>query len=162
VRQPTVSIQRVNFKAIAAVASIDTDGKVVSAMTFDHSVNKHQFIEYLKQLRADAGHGTFTLCLDNMRAHHSHLVREYCESNGIKLLFTPPYSSEYAPIERLWALAKVIFRRELLQDDKHKLKQCQVRKLVELSIDQSSQKALASHVQRCRTRMEEWLTEARL
>lgn len=53
---------------------------------------------------------SFTLCLDNMRAHHAKKVKDYCADNGIQLLFCPPYSSEFAPIERLWALSKVICR----------------------------------------------------
>jgi transposase len=111
---------------------------VVASATFDGSIDKFRFIEYLKQLRMSVAEERFTLCLDNMRAHHSFAVKDYCKTANIDLIFCAPYSSEFAPIERLWALAKVIFRRELLQDDSSKLKQCEVRKLVEFSMSQSS------------------------
>lgn len=133
-RQPTVPLQRVNYKAIAAIASIDTEGRVVSQATYDHSVDADKFICYLKQLKAEAGGLPFTLCLDNMRAHHAKKVKDYCAENEIQLLFCPPYSSEFAPIERLWALSKAIFRQKLIEGNKPKLSQAEVHELVRVSM----------------------------
>ena len=94
-------------------------------------MNTQRFIQYLEKLRKDVGSGRFTLVLDNLRVHHSIAVREFAEKAEIDLLFCPPYSSEFAPIERLWALSKAIFRRGLLEDGKNKLSQSAVQVLIE-------------------------------
>ena len=33
-------------------------------------------------------------------------VKEYCDKNNITLLFLPPYSPEFNPIERVWSFLK--------------------------------------------------------
>ena len=70
-----MSIQRINYRAVAAIASINTEGQVVSAMTFEKSLNSQKFIQYLERLRKDVEPGRFTLCLDNLRVHHSIAVK---------------------------------------------------------------------------------------
>ena len=54
------------------------------------------------------------LCLDNLPLHHCNAAKDYCAKVGIELIYMPIYSSSFAPIERLWAIAKRIFRKKLL------------------------------------------------
>jgi transposase len=42
-------------------------------------------------------------------------VREYCEQNKITLLFLPPYSPEYNPIERVWSFLKSKIRQRFFK-----------------------------------------------
>ena len=44
--------------------------------------------------------------IDNASWHKTLAVKEYCEENKITLLFLPPYSPEYNPIERVWSFLK--------------------------------------------------------
>ena len=39
---------------------------------------------------------------DNVRYHHSRLVRTEAAQLGIELRFLPPYSPDLMPVERLW------------------------------------------------------------
>jgi transposase len=47
-------------------------------------------------------------------AHHTNIVKEFAENIGLEILFIPPTSSPLNPIERIWALFKFQFRRNLL------------------------------------------------
>lgn len=49
--------------------------------------------------------------MDNLSAHKNAHVRELIEAAGCELLFTPPYSPEFNPIEEAWAKLKDIIRR---------------------------------------------------
>lgn len=49
--------------------------------------------------------------MDNLSAHKNAQVRKRIEAAGCHVLFTPPYSPEFNPIEELWAKLKDIIRR---------------------------------------------------
>lgn len=49
--------------------------------------------------------------LDNLRVHHTIVVRELCKKLDIPLVFNLPYSPEYNPIETYFSLLKNLFKR---------------------------------------------------
>ena len=54
---------------------------------------------------------TSFIVLDNHSAHRSNVVRDWCASKRLQLLYLPPYSSPLNPIERLWAHFKHLFAK---------------------------------------------------
>lgn len=58
--------------------------------------------ETLEALRQTYPHQPLVLIWDNVRYHHSKLVRSKAEELGIRLLYLPPYSPDLQPVERLW------------------------------------------------------------
>jgi transposase len=44
--------------------------------------------------------------IDNATWHKTKKVKNFCIENNITLLFLPPYSPEYNPIERVWSFLK--------------------------------------------------------
>ena len=48
--------------------------------------------------------------LDNLAAHKSAAVREAVEAMGARLLFLPPYSPDFNPIENAFAKLKALLR----------------------------------------------------
>ena len=46
------------------------------------------------------------ILIDNASWHKTAAVIEFCQKNNITLLFLPPYSPEYNPIERVWSFLK--------------------------------------------------------
>ena len=80
-------------------------------------------MDFLRLFRSKVNPGTVYFCLDNLRVHYCKAVKEYCEANQIELVYTPPYSSSFACIERLWAIPKNIFRKKILLCDKKHLTQ---------------------------------------
>ena len=49
---------------------------------------------------------------DNLRTHHSIELKKYCILNNINLIYTPPYSPEFNPIEETFSEIKRIFRKD--------------------------------------------------
>lgn len=52
-----------------------------------------------------------TVVMDNLSAHNNPRVRTMIEQACCQVLFTPPYSPEFNPIEEAWAKLKDIIRR---------------------------------------------------
>jgi len=49
--------------------------------------------------------------MDNLSAHKNPRVRHLIEAAHCSVLYTPPYSPEFNPIEQVWAKLKDIIRR---------------------------------------------------
>lgn len=49
--------------------------------------------------------------LDNLPAHKSVAAREAIEARGARLIFLPPYSSDFNPIENAFAKLKTLLRK---------------------------------------------------
>jgi len=48
--------------------------------------------------------------MDNLSAHKSERVRQLIEARGARLVFLPPYSPDFNPIELCWATVKTALR----------------------------------------------------
>jgi transposase len=48
--------------------------------------------------------------LDNLSAHKAATIREAIEAHGCELLFLPPYSPDFTPIEQAFSKLKAILR----------------------------------------------------
>lgn len=74
-------------------------------------MNSKRFIQFLKQLRGDAGQ-PIVVIVDNARYHHSKETQAFVKSQEdsnkgqIIMAFLPPYSPEYNPDEQVWNHAK--------------------------------------------------------
>jgi transposase len=62
--------------------------------------------ELLPRLRTDD-----IVVMDNLSAHRDGSVVDAIRSRGAKVLFLPPYSPEFNPIEKAWAKIKNVLRR---------------------------------------------------
>lgn len=104
--RPTISIEKVNFKAIAVTAGVDVEGRIFGEYLCDFSVNVERFIEFLIVLREKARPGQLYVVLDNLRVHHSRLVRDHCQKHEMTLVIAASYSSQFMPAEQIWCLSK--------------------------------------------------------
>jgi transposase len=50
--------------------------------------------------------------LDNAAIHKGKAVREMIEACGARLLYLPPYSPDFSPIELMWSKIKAFLRRK--------------------------------------------------
>ncbi len=57
--------------------------------------------------------------MDNLSAHKGQRVKELIERQGCELLYLPPYSPEFTPIEEALAKIKGILRKAKLAPVKH-------------------------------------------
>ena len=52
-----------------------------------------------------------SVVLDNLSVHKAERVRQASEARGCRLLFLPPYSPDFTPIEHAFSKIKAILRR---------------------------------------------------
>jgi len=74
--------------------------------SFHGTGNALTTIEHFKIVRKHYGTKPIAYLIDNASWHKTKKVLAYCEENNITLLFLPPYSPEYNPIERVWSFLK--------------------------------------------------------
>ena len=86
---------------INLISSITNQGKV-RFMIYKNTMNSQTMIKFLKRLVKDADRKVF-LVLDNLRVHHSHMVRDWLaeHEDQIELFYLPSYSPELNPDEYL-------------------------------------------------------------
>ena len=103
--------KKLGFKAIAVAAAMNVRGEIVAWHIQDHSIDTEAFMEFLRHLKDHIGRKKAVLVLDNLGVHRTNKSQELARKFGIELVFNGTYSSEYMPIERLWAWAKLRFTR---------------------------------------------------
>jgi len=83
------------------ISTVTNQGKV-RFMTYKGNMNAALFIEFMKRLIKGASQKVY-LILDNLRVHHSKLVKAWVKENetSIALFFLPSYSPEMNPDEYL-------------------------------------------------------------
>lgn len=83
------------------ISTVTNQGKV-QFMIYSENMNSDKFIEFLNQLIKNSDQKIF-LILDNLRVHHSHIVKDWVMKNKekIELFFLPAYSPEKNPDEYL-------------------------------------------------------------
>ncbi len=75
------------------------------------STNKERFVDWLaKKLLPKLQRGD-VLLLDNLSAHHDERVVTLCAARGVRVIYLPPYSHDFNPIEPGWGLQKQQVRR---------------------------------------------------
>ena len=75
--------------------------------SFHDTGNADATIEHLQKVR-NAYDLTIPLyfIIDNASWHKTKTVTDFCKNNNMTLLFLPPYSPEFNPIERVWSFLK--------------------------------------------------------
>ena len=75
------------------------------------TTNAARFVDWLrKKLLPRLARGDI-LVLDNLAAHHDSRVVQLCAERGVRVVYLPPYSHDFNPIEPGWALQKQQVRR---------------------------------------------------
>jgi transposase len=84
---------------------------VVAPMVLDGPINSESFASYIEQslvLELEPGD---TLVMDNLPAHKSQRVTQAIEDAGCTLVYLPPYSPDFNPIENMWSKVKARLRK---------------------------------------------------
>jgi transposase len=86
---------------INMISAITNQGKV-RFMFYGDNMNSQRLIKFMHRLTRDAGRKVF-LILDNLKVHHSHLVKRWLDKHKekIEVFFLPSYSPELNPDEYL-------------------------------------------------------------
>ena len=86
-------------------------------LRFDGAMTADRFEGYVRHRLAPTLHPGQVLVADNLRAHHGPAVRAAIEATGARLLFLPPYSPDFNPIEETFSKVKQALRRDRPRTD---------------------------------------------
>jgi transposase len=98
-----------HWKTMTAVAAIRLGGLTASA-TMAHAMDGQLFLAYVQDGLLPALQSGDVVVMDNLPGHRLPRVRELIESTGAKLLYLPPYSPDFNPIEMIWSKVKRLLR----------------------------------------------------
>ena len=99
-----------HWKTTTFVAGLRFDG-IVAPMVLDGPINRDSFQAYVDQvLVPDLAPGDVVV-MDNLGSHKGPAVRRAIEAAGASLLYLPPYSPDFNPIENAFAKLKALLRK---------------------------------------------------
>jgi transposase len=96
-------------KNISVVSAIGLEG-VVAYQAIYGSLDSLGFESFLATALLPKLRRGDCLVLDNGSIHKTVAIRELCHEAGIELLFLPPYSPDFNPIENMWSKLKADLR----------------------------------------------------
>jgi transposase len=95
---------------LTLLGAIRLTGWVVQNSMFK-TVNKVRFYEWLKRSLLPKLRAGDVLVMDNLQAHKDPSVSALCAAWGVSVVYLPPYSPDFNPIESGWALQKQFVRK---------------------------------------------------
>ena len=98
-----------HWKTTTLIAALDHAG-IRCATTVDGAINAQVFEAFVGQVLVPTLRRGDVVVLDNLSSHKSASTREMIESVGATLLFLPPYSPDFNPIELAFAKLKQLLR----------------------------------------------------
>lgn len=84
---------------------------MTAPMVLDGPMTGAWFLAYVEQVLVPTLTPGDVVVLDNLPAHKGLAVREAIEAAGAQLLFLPPYSPDFNPIENAFAKLKALLRK---------------------------------------------------
>jgi transposase len=99
-----------HWKTTTLVAGLRLGG-MVAPMVIDGAMNGNAFTAYATQFLAPTLAPGDIVIMDNLPAHKVAGVREAIERAGARLLFLPPYSPDFNPIEQAFSKLKALLRK---------------------------------------------------
>jgi len=79
-------------------------------MTVESPTDGDVFLAYLEQVLCPRLRAGQVVIIDNLAAHKVAGVRSLIETTGARLLYLPPYSPDFNPIEQAWSKIKQLLR----------------------------------------------------
>lgn len=98
------------YRTLTLLSAMRLSG-VVAPMLLDGPVNADAFAGYLERCLVPALGPGDILILDNLPAHKGARVSEAVEGAGCVLVYLPPYSPDFNPIENMWSKVKASLRK---------------------------------------------------
>lgn len=98
-----------HWRTLTILAALTVDG-VLGSMTIESPTDTDVFLAFVEQVLAPRLAPGHVVILDNLGAHKVAGVRPLVESRGAQLLYLPPYSPDFNPIEQAWSKLKQLLR----------------------------------------------------
>lgn len=103
------SVPHGHWKTLTMIAAITVNG-VLAATSIDAPTDGAVFNTFITEALVPSLRPGMVVVMDNLAAHKIAAVRQAVEAAGCRLLYLPPYSPDYSPIENIWSKAKQTLR----------------------------------------------------
>lgn len=103
-------VPRNRGKNTTLLASMSSEG-MGPCLAVEGSTTKAVFEAYVERVLAPSLRPGRVVVMDNLGAHRGERVRELIEARGCSLLYLPPYSPDFSPIEEAFSKLKALLRK---------------------------------------------------
>ncbi len=108
-QRATGSVPRNHGKNTTLVAALAPDG-LHEPWLIEGAIETESFVWYIAEQLVPTLRPGQIVVLDNLSVHKAERVRQAIEARGCHLLFLPPYSPDFTPIEQAFSKIKAILR----------------------------------------------------
>lgn len=98
-----------HWKTTTILSAVGLRGAFAPA-AFDGPTDREVFLAYVEQALAPRLRPGDIVVMDNLQPHKAAGVRQAIEATGATVLYLPPYSPDFNPIENLWSKLKTHLR----------------------------------------------------
>jgi len=99
-----------HWKTTTFLAALRHHG-LSAPMVIDGAINGKYFLAYVEQILLPTLREGEIVVLDNLSSHKVAGVKELIESAGAEVLYLPPYSPDFNPIENVFSKLKTMLRK---------------------------------------------------
>ena len=96
---------------VTLVGALSIEG-IIAAFSFQGGNDKHAFTTYVEQILVPNLWEGACVVMDNFSSHKVEGIREAIEAAGARLVYLPPYSPDFNPIENGWSKVKEFLRAQ--------------------------------------------------
>lgn len=104
------SVPHGHWKTTTCVAALTTRG-IIAPWVLDGPINRDAFETYVEKVLVPELPERAIVIMDNLSSHKGPRIREMIEAAGATLLYLPPYSPDFNPIENAFAKLKAHLRK---------------------------------------------------
>lgn len=98
-----------HWQVTTMISAIRTSGPCAAAVV-SGATDSDVFLAYVRHVLVPELDRGDVVILDNLQPHKAAGVREMIEAAGATLLYLPPYSPDFNPIENMWSKVKQYLR----------------------------------------------------
>jgi len=98
-----------HWRMTTMVAAIRLAG-LSAALLFEGATDAEAFATFVEQVLVPALRAGDVVVMDNLSSHKGQRVQRAIEAAGAYVLFLPPYSPDFNPIEKVWSKVKALLR----------------------------------------------------
>lgn len=98
-----------HWKTTSLIAALDVQG-IRCSTTVDGAINGDMFVAFCQQVLAATLQPGDLVVMDNLSSHKVTGVRQAIEDTGASVVYLPPYSPDFNPIELAFSKLKQLMR----------------------------------------------------
>ncbi len=97
-------------KSLTLIGALGVGG-LKAVQVLDGALNQRSFAFYVGRVLGPQLRRGDVLVLDNLPVHHLGGLAQELARRGVEVLFLPPYSPDFSPVEQAWSKLKTTLRQ---------------------------------------------------